>query len=141
MKKEDMGEMLDFSRSLVGGYISGFEYPWQALEGLSEEIIRIGGYLPAEQYRRVSEDVWISRDAVVSDTAYLGGPLIICRGAEVRHCAYIRGGVVIGDGAVVGNSSELKNCVLFEKTQVPHYNYVGDSILGYGAHLGAGYRY
>lgn len=138
MKKEEIKNILDLSRSLVGGYIGKFEYPWQALEDLGDEIMRIGEYLPQDQYRRVSEDVWISRDAAVSDTAYLGGPLIICRGAEVRHSAFIRGSAVVGDGAVVGNSTELKNCVLFEKVQVPHYNYVGDSILGYGAHLGAG---
>lgn len=138
MKKESVCEILDLGRSLVGGYIGRFEYPWQALEDLGDEILRIGDYLPSEQYKRVSEDVWISKDAVVSETAYLGGPLIVCRGAEIRHAAFIRGNAVIGDGAVVGNSTELKNCVLFESVQVPHYNYVGDSILGYGAHLGAG---
>lgn len=114
------------------------EYPWEILPKISAFILKLGSTLPAEEYDRVGEDVWIAKSATVAPTAYIHGPAIIGKGAEVRHCAFIRGNAIVGEGAVVGNSTELKNVVLFNKVQVPHYNYVGDSILGYKAHMGAG---
>ena len=124
--------------SIAYGYISRFEYPWEALSGISEEILRIGRELGGELFREAFDGVWIAKSARVAKSAFIVGPCIIDEGAEVRHCAFIRGGAIVGKGAVVGNSTELKNCILFDGVQVPHYNYVGDSILGYKAHLGAG---
>ena len=116
----------------------GAEYPWEVLPKISAFILELGSTLPAEEYDKVGENVWIAKTAKVAPTAYIGGPAIIGKDAEVRHCAFIRGNAIVGEGAVVGNSTELKNVVLFNKVQVPHYNYVGDSILGYKAHMGAG---
>ncbi len=113
-------------------------YPWEALEKIGEYIIKIGNTLDTEKYEKKGEDIWIAKNAEVMPTAYIKGPAIIGENAQVRHCAFIRGKAIIGDGAVVGNSTELKNVILFNKVQVPHYNYVGDSILGYKAHMGAG---
>ncbi len=124
--------------SVAWSYLSGFTYPWEALAGLSEYIIQLGETLSKEDYEKRGENVWIAKSATVAPTAYIGGPCIICEGAEVRHCAFIRGSAIVGAGAVVGNSTELKNCILFDSVQVPHYNYVGDSILGYKSHMGAG---
>lgn len=124
--------------SVCYAYIAGFEYPWQALDGLGDFIRQTGAALPREIYEQRGEDIWIARDVTVSPTADLTGPLIVCPGAKIRPGAFIRGNVVVGAGAVVGNSTELKNCVLFDGVEVPHFNYVGDSILGYKAHLGAG---
>ena len=115
-----------------------FTYPWETLPHIKDYILEIGNTLPKEEYDKVGEDVWIHKTAKVYETAYIHGPAIICKDAEIRHCAFIRANVIVGEGAVVGNSTELKNVILFNKVQVPHYNYVGDSILGYKAHMGAG---
>ena len=119
-------------------WLLGFTYPWEALAGISEFILQMGMTLSSEEYDRIGEDIWIAKTAKVAPTASINGPCIICEGAEIRHCAFVRGSAVIGRGAVVGNSTELKNCILFDGVQVPHYNYVGDSILGYRSHMGAG---
>jgi NDP-sugar pyrophosphorylase family protein len=124
--------------SIAWSYLSQFVYPWEALSGLSEYIRTLGNTLSAEEFERRGEDVWVARTASVAPTAYIGGPCIICERAEIRHCAFIRGSAIVGAGAVVGNSTELKNCILFDGVQVPHYNYVGDSVLGYKSHMGAG---
>ncbi len=124
--------------SLAYPLLERFTYPWEALGSISEFILELGPTLPEEEYERVGRDVWVARTATVAPTAYLGGPCIVCSGAEIRHCAFVRGSAIIGAGAVVGNSTELKNCILFDGVQVPHFNYVGDSILGYLAHMGAG---
>lgn len=129
--------LFDFAHTLSGDYIRSFEYPWQAVAGIKDFIIGLGKTLP-EEYREIKEGVWIHREAQISPTAYIGAPTIIGRGTEVRHCAFVRGSALIGENCVVGNSTELKNVILFDGVQVPHYNYVGDSILGYKSHLGAG---
>lgn len=131
------GNLLDLSHTLAGEYLKSFEYPWQALGGIKEFILKLGPALPPE-YREVSPSVWVHRDAKIAPTAYIGAPTIIGGGTEVRHCAFIRGSALVGEGCVVGNSAELKNVILFDNVQVPHYNYIGDSILGYKAHMGAG---
>lgn len=117
---------------------AGLTYPWEALPKIKDFIVTLGETLPAEKFEKRAEGVWIAKSAKVFPSAYIGGPAIIDEEAEIRHCAFIRGSAIVGKGAVVGNSSELKNVVLFNKVQVPHYNYVGDSILGYKAHMGAG---
>lgn len=131
-------DLYDLSRSRLGEYLAEFVYPWEALDGLKDCIREIGRQLPSEQFRQVGEDVWIAHSATVAPTADITGPCIVDEDAQIRHCAFIRGSVMVGKGAVVGNSVELKNCVLFDGVQVPHYNYVGDSVLGYKAHMGAG---
>lgn len=113
-------------------------YPWEVLQNIEEYILQLGEKLNKEEYEKVGENVWIARTAKIAPTAYINGPAIIDKEAEIRHCAFIRGNAIVGQGAVVGNSTELKNVILFNKVQVPHYNYVGDSILGYKAHMGAG---
>lgn len=125
-------------RSIAYPLLRKFEYPWQALSSISSYILELGATLSDEEYERLDEDVWVSKSAKLAKTAYIGGPAIICEGAEVRHCAFIRGSAIVGRGAVVGNSTELKNCILFDGVQVPHYNYIGDSIIGYKSHTGAG---
>ena len=130
-------ELYDFEHTLAAEYLSGFTYPWEALKGIKEMIRRIGASLGAD-YLEVSENVWVHKTAQVAPTAFLGAPCIIGAGTEVRHCAFIRGSALVGENCVVGNSVELKNVILFDCVQVPHYNYVGDSILGYKAHMGAG---
>ena len=129
-------QLYDLSHSLAGTYLSGFAYPWQALGGIQDLILELGAGL-GEDYREVSPSVWVHTTANVAPTAYLGAPCIIGAGTEVRHCAYIRGSALVGNDCVVGNSVELKNVILFDNVQVPHYNYVGDSILGYKSHMGA----
>ena len=129
--------LLDYSHSLAGEYLSSFAYPWQALTEINQLIIKLAKTLSAE-YVEVSPNVWIHKNAKIAPTAYIGAPAIIGGGTEVRHCAFIRGSALVGEGCVVGNSTELKNAILFDGVQAPHYNYVGDSILGYKAHLGAG---
>lgn len=124
--------------SLASSLLSGCEYPWEVLSGIADFISEIGKTLPADRFDRVSENVWIAKSASVAPTAFIGGPCIIGEDTEVRHCAFIRGSALVGNGCVVGNSTELKNCILFDGVQVPHYNYVGDSILGYKSHMGAG---
>ena len=130
-------ELYDLSHTLAGSYLAQFEYPWQALAGIKNLIAELGSRL-GEEYTEVSPMVWVHQTATVAPTAYLGAPCIIGANSEVRHCAFIRGSALVGEKCVVGNSTELKNVILFDNVQVPHYNYVGDSILGYKAHMGAG---
>ena len=131
-------ELFDLSHSIAGEYLGEFRYPWQALAGIGELITKLGPSLPPERFEQRGEDIWVARSAQVAPTAHISGPCIIDEDAEVRHGAFIRGKAIVGKKAVVGNSTELKNVVLFDNVQVPHYNYVGDSILGYKAHMGAG---
>lgn len=133
-----ISEMFDLSHSLAGEYLSGFIYPWDALMGISKMIISIGEKLDLAEYNQISTNVWVHATAVVSPTAYIGAPCIIGPNTEVRHGAFIRGSALVGADCVVGNSVELKNVILFDNVQTPHYNYVGDSILGYKSHMGAG---
>lgn len=130
--------MYDLNETIAAELFEGLDYPWQALPKIGDFIKKLGPSLPKEEYDQIGEDVWIAKSATVFPSAYVHGPAIIGKEAEVRHCAFIRGNAIVGEGAVVGNSTELKNVVLFNKVQVPHYNYVGDSILGYKAHMGAG---
>jgi NDP-sugar pyrophosphorylase family protein len=130
--------LFDLNETIASDIFVGCNYPWEALGKIKNEILRIGATLSLEEYNKIGEDIWIAKSAKVAPTASITGPAIIGKEAEVRHCAYIRGSVIIGEGTVVGNSTELKNVILFNKVQVPHYNYVGDSILGYKAHMGAG---
>ena len=130
--------LLSLEHTIAANIFADKTYPWQALGELEDFIRRLGSTLPPEQFNHPAEDVWIAKDAKVFPSAYIGGPCIIDSGAEVRHCAFIRGSAIVGKNCVVGNSVELKNVVLFDKVQVPHYNYVGDSILGYQSHMGAG---
>ncbi|MBP3672986.1 MAG: UDP-N-acetylglucosamine pyrophosphorylase [Oscillospiraceae bacterium] len=130
-------ELYDLNHTIAGEYLAGFEYPWQALAGIKNLILELGSHL-GEEYTEVAPTVWVHKTAVVAPTAYLGAPCIIGAGTEVRHCAFIRGSALVGENCVVGNSVELKNVILFDNVQVPHYNYVGDSILGYKSHMGAG---
>ena len=136
----EIQELLDLSHSIAAPLFAGKTYPWEALEGIKDFILAMGPTLDPEvrAVRGPAEGVWIAKDATVFPSAYIGSPCIIDHEAEVRHCAFIRGSAVVGKGAVVGNSVELKNVVLFDKVQTPHYNYVGDSILGYKAHMVAG---
>ena len=129
--------LYNLDKTIAAEYLSKFEYPWEALAGIKDYIKELGSKL-SDDYTQVKENVWIHKDAKVFDSAYLGEYVIIDEGAEVRHCAFIRGSAIVGKNAVVGNSTELKNVILFDNVQVPHYNYVGDSILGYKAHMGAG---
>lgn len=131
-------ELFDLTGTIAAPLLEGCEYPWQALAGIKSFIVQLGATLSEDEFDKVGEDVWIARDAKVAPTASITGPCIIDHNAEIRHCAFIRGAAIVGKGATVGNSTELKNCILFDKAQAPHYNYVGDSILGIRAHLGAG---
>ena len=130
-------ELLDLRHTLAADFLTGFSYPWEALAGIQNLILELGSTLGAD-YTEVSPQVWVHNTAKIAPTAYLGAPCIIGENTEVRHGAFIRGSALVGDGCVVGNSVELKNVILFDGVQVPHYNYVGDSILGYKAHMGAG---
>ena len=131
-------ELLSLDKSLAGEFLSSFAYPWQALSSIKGLILEIGKGLSEEEYTSPTENVWIHKSATVAPTAYIGEPCIIGENTEVRHCAFIRGSALIGKSCVVGNSTEIKNAILFDNVQVPHYNYVGDSILGYKSHMGAG---
>lgn len=131
-------KILDLSQTIAADIFKEILYPWEALPKISEFIIKIGNTLPKEEYEQRGESIWVAKSARIMPTAYLGGPLIIGPNTEVRHCAFIRGSAIIGENCVIGNSSELKNCIIFNHAQVPHYNYIGDSILGYYSHLGAG---
>jgi len=130
-------DLFDLQHSLAGEYLKEFQYPWQALKGIKDMILSIGETL-GENYNEIKPTVWIHKTAKIAPTASISGPCIIDAETEVRHCAYIRGSALVGENCVVGNSTELKNVILFDNVQVPHFNYVGDSILGYKAHLGAG---
>ena len=133
----DFLAQLDYRKSLAGEYIASFAYPWQALAGLKHYLQTRGAELD-EKYTAVAEGVWVHESACIAPSALIMPPCVICAGAQVRHGAFLRGGVLVGEGCVVGNSVELKNCVLFDGAQAPHFNYVGDRILGYRAHMGAG---
>ena len=130
-------QLYDLNHTLASNYLAGFEFPWQALGGIKNLILELGSNL-GEDYQEVTPTVWVHKTASVAPTAYLGAPCIIGANTEVRHCAFIRGSALVGENCVVGNSVELKNVILFDNVQVPHYNYVGDSILGYKSHMGAG---
>ena len=132
-----VANMYDLSHTQAKAYLSQFTYPWEALKGIKDVIVELGSSL-GDDYTQVSPQVWVHKTATVAPTAYLGAPCIIGAETEVRHCAFVRGSALVGEGCVVGNSVELKNVILFDKVQVPHYNCVGDSILGYKAHMGAG---
>lgn len=131
-------KMYTLDQTIATNIFEGVTYPWEALPKISGFILELGATLNDEEYEKRGADIWIAKSATVAPSAYIHGPLIIGKEAEIRHCAFIRGNAIIGEGAVVGNSTELKNVILFNKVQVPHYNYVGDSILGYKAHMGAG---
>ena len=131
-------ELLDLSKTIAAELFEGKTYPWEVLDDIKPFILKLGESLPAEEFDHPEEGVWIAKDAKVFPSAYIGAPCIIDHEAEVRHCAFIRGSAIVGKKAVVGNSCELKNVVLFDNVQTPHYNYVGDSVLGYKAHMGAG---
>lgn len=132
-----INDLYDLTHSQAKDYLSKYEYPWQALKGIKDFIIELGETL-GDEYQEVNEHVWIHKDAKVFDSAYIGSSCIIGAGTEVRHCAFIRGSALVGENCVIGNSVELKNVIIFDNVQVPHYNYVGDSILGYKSHMGAG---
>ena len=138
MKDFTISNMLDLNETIAAELFEGKTYPWEVLPEIGDFIIKLGKTLDPSEYEEKGENVWIARSATVAPTASITGPAIIGRDAEVRHCAFIRGKAIVGEGAVVGNSTELKNVILFNKVQVPHYNYVGDSILGYKSHMGAG---
>lgn len=133
-----INDLFDISQTIAGEYLKEYQYPWEVLPHIGSIILEIGKSLSDEEYEQTGENIWIARTAKIAATACISGPAIIGKNAEVRHCAFVRGNVIVGEGAVVGNSTELKNVILFQKVQVPHYNYVGDSILGYKAHMGAG---
>lgn len=140
MSKEKMlvKNLYDLDKTIAKPLLESIDYPWEALPKIKDFIIELGKTLDPNVYEQRGEYIWVAKSATVFDSAYLGGPLIICEDAEVRHCAFIRGSAIVGKGAVVGNSTELKNSILFDGVQVPHYNYIGDSILGYKSHTGAG---
>lgn len=138
MRQLTVKELYNLEETIAKDIFKEVTYPWEVLPKISAFIKVLGETLPEEEYDKVAEDVWIAKSAKVMPSAYINGPAIIGKNAEVRHCAFIRGNAIVGEGAVVGNSTELKNVILFNKVQVPHYNYVGDSILGYKAHMGAG---
>lgn len=130
--------LYDLNQTIAKDIFEGCEYPWEVLPKIKDFIIELGETLDLNEYNKIGENVWIAKDAKVAPTAFINGPAIIGKNAEVRHCAFIRGNAIVGENAVVGNSTELKNVILFNNVQVPHYNYVGDSILGYKSHMGAG---
>lgn len=138
MKALEVTSLYTLTETLAEPLLSSVTYPWEALPKIGAFILELGSRLSQEEYDKVGENVWIAKNAKVAPTASITGPAIIGKNAEIRHCAFIRGNALVGEGAVVGNSTELKNVILFNKVQVPHYNYVGDSILGYKAHMGAG---
>ena len=138
MEEFKISNMYDLNETIAADFMKTKEYPWELLAGIKDYIIELGNKLPADKFEKRGENVWVAKSAKVFDSAFIGGPCIIDEEAEVRQCAFIRGSAIVGKGAVVGNSTELKNVILFNKVQVPHYNYVGDSILGYKAHMGAG---
>ena len=138
MKEIHTKELLDTDKTIAKRIFDDKEFPWNVLPDIKDFILELGKTLPENEYDHPKEDVWIAKSAKVYPTAYIGGPCIIDEEAEIRHCAFIRGSAIVGKNAVVGNSTEVKNAILFDNVQVPHYNYVGDSILGYKAHMGAG---
>lgn len=131
-------DLFDLSHTAASGYLSEFEYPWQALKGIENLILMLGKTLDKNEFTEISKNIWIHKSVVISPTASISPPCIIDEGTEVRHCAFIRKSALIGKNCVIGNSTELKNVIIFDEAQIPHYNYVGDSILGFRAHMGAG---
>jgi NDP-sugar pyrophosphorylase family protein len=138
MQECKITKLYDLSQTIAAPLFEGITYPWEVLPKISEFIIALGNTLSPEEYDQHEDHVWIAKSATVFPSAYIHGPAIIDKNAEIRHCAFIRGNAIVGEDAVVGNSTELKNVILFNRVQVPHYNYVGDSILGYCSHMGAG---
>ena len=138
MKDWTIQELFTLDETLARPLLEKYTYPWEALPEIGDFIVKLGETLSPEEYEERENHVWIAKSAKVAPTAFIGSNVIIGKDAEIRHCAFIRGNALVGEGAVVGNSTELKNVILFNKVQVPHYNYVGDSILGYRAHMGAG---
>lgn len=138
LKEIQVEAMFDLEQTIAGEFLKSFLYPWEALPKIHDFILELGPTLSKEEYDYMGDNVWIAKSAQVAKSASITGPAIIGKDAQVRHCAFIRGNAIVGEGAVVGNSTELKNVILFNKVQVPHYNYVGDSILGFKAHMGAG---
>ena len=134
----ETNQLFDIKNTIASGYLSGFLYPYEALKGIGTYILQLGETLSTAKFDKKGKDVWIAKSAKVAPTACINGPCIIDEGAEIRHCAFIRGSAIIGKNAVVGNSTEIKNSILFDEAKAPHFNYVGDSILGYKAHMGAG---
>lgn len=130
--------ILDLEQTIAKDFFDGLTYPWEVFAGLDEKIIKLGESLPKDKFDEVAPHVWVAKSAKVAPTAYLGAPLIVDEEAEIRHCAFIRGSAIVGKGTVVGNSTELKSSILFNSVQVPHYNYVGNSVLSYKSHMGAG---
>ena len=138
MEQCKVTNLYDLKETIAAELLESVEYPWEALKGISDFIRKIGPTLDTDIYEQKGEEIWVAKSAKVAPTAYLNGPLIIDEDAEIRHCAFIRGSAIVGKGSVVGNSTELKNVIIFNSVQVPHYNYVGDSILGHKSHMGAG---
>ena len=138
MKEFAIENMLDLNETIAKELFEGKEYPWEVLPEIGAFIKKLGASLDPEEYEYREGDIWIAKSAKVAPTACINGPAVIGKNAEIRHCAFIRGNAIVGEGSVVGNSTELKNVVLFNSVQVPHYNYVGDSVLGYKSHMGAG---
>ena len=138
MEECKIENLYDLNQTIAKDIFNGVTYPWEVLPKIESFILELGNTLSEDEYEKREDNIWIAKSAKVAPTAYIKGPAIIGKDAEIRHCAFIRGKAIIGEGAVVGNSTELKNVILFNKVQVPHYNYVGDSILGYKSHMGAG---
>ena len=138
MENAKICNLYDLEQTIAKEYLEQFTYPWEALKGISDYIKTLGPALDTEKFEQRGENIWVAKSAKVAPTACLNGPLIIDEDAEIRHCAFIRGSAIVGKGSVVGNSTELKNVIIFNSVQVPHYNYVGDSVLGYKSHMGAG---
>ncbi len=138
MEECTINKLYDLTQTIAYKIFEGCIYPWEVLPKISSFIIELGNSLDTNEYKKIADDIWVANSADIAPTAYIKGPAIIGKNAQVRHCAFIRGNAIVGENAVVGNSTELKNVILFNNVQVPHYNYVGDSILGYKAHMGAG---
>ncbi len=138
MERAKISNLYDLEQTIAKEIFDGLTYPWEALAKISDFIRKTGPALDKERYEQRGDEIWVAKSAKVAPSAFLNGPLIIDEDAEIRHCAFIRGSAIVGKGSVVGNSTELKNVILFNSVQVPHYNYVGDSILGYKSHMGAG---
>ena len=138
MEEIKIENLFTLEETIAAELFTGISYPWEVLSNIHDYILKLGSSLSPELFDKRGEDIWVAKSAKVAPTACLNGPLIVDEDAEIRHCAYIRGNAIVGKGAVVGNSTELKNVILFNKVQVPHYNYVGDSVLGYKSHMGAG---
>ena len=134
----EIKDLYDLSHTLAGDYLKGFQYPWEALGGIRKLIISLGEKLNKSEYTEIAPQVWVHTSAKIAPSAFIGAPCIIGENTEVRHCAFIRGSALVGNGCVIGNSVELKNVIIFDGVQVPHFNYAGDSILGYMSHMGAG---